>query len=266
MNSTGGVPPDGEFITFYKQANVLGTAWLRGGVATLTTSRLETAGIFAISALYGGDSNFASSLSPTLWQVVNTVSQSPTATALTSTSNPSIYGQSVTFAAFVTPSPGYTFPPTGKVKLYDGATLIGNAFLDASGFARITRRLLNAGYYSLVAVYVGDSNNGGSASAILSQVIKPTATSATVASSLNPSTPGQAVTFTARLTSPTVMPMGPVTFTLGQTTLGTSQLSGGKATFTTSSLPPGSNVVKVAYLGNSNIAQSSAVVTQVVQP
>jgi hypothetical protein len=50
----------------------------------------------------------------------------------------------------------------------------------------------------------------------------------------------------------------------GTTVLGTAQLSIGKAIFKTSTLPAGSNAVKVTYNGNSNIAGSSAVVTQVV--
>jgi hypothetical protein len=42
---------------------------------------------------------------------------------------------------------------------------------------------------------------------------------ATLTSSPNPSTQGQAVTFTATISSPTVMPTGPVTFTSGKTVL-----------------------------------------------
>jgi len=88
---------------------------------------------------------------------------------------------------------------------------------------------------------------------------------ATLISSPNPSTQGQAVTFTATITSPTVMPTGPVTFAAGKTVLGTAQLSGGgKAKFTTSTLAVGSTEVTATYYGNSNIAKSSASVTQTV--
>ena len=79
-----------------------------------------------------------------------------------------------------------------------------------------------------------------------------------------PSTQGQAVTFTAKITSPTVVPTGPVTFKVGNTVLGTAQLSAGKATFTTSTLPVGATIVTVTYPWNSNIASSSASVTQTV--
>jgi hypothetical protein len=46
--------------------------------------------------------------------------------------------------------------------------------------------------------------------------------------------------------------------------LGTAQLSSGKAKFTTSTLPVGSTKVTAIYYGDSNIAKSSASVTQTV--
>ena len=195
------------------------------------------------------------------------VSKSPTSTALTSTLNPSTYGQTVVFRGAVkTTGP---VPPTGTVVFGGsgsfGTFAIGTAQLNG-GVATLTKSNLNAGPYPLTAVYKGDVNNAPSTSSVLSQTVLQAKTAATITSSLNPSTVGQAVTFTAKITSPTVLPTGPVTFTGGTVVLGTVLLSGGKATFTTSSLPPGSNAVKVTYLGNSNIAKSSAAVTQVVQP
>jgi hypothetical protein len=46
---------------------------------------------------------------------------------------------------------------------------------------------------------------------------------------------------------------------------GTAQLSGGKAKFTISTLAVGSTKVAATYYGNSNIAKSSASVTQTVR-
>ena len=71
--------------------------------------------------------------------------------------------------------------------------------------------------------------------------------------------------FAATITSPTVKPTGPVTFTAGKMVLGTAQLSGGKAELTISSLPVGSIKITATYDGSSNIAKSSASVTQTVQ-
>ena len=73
------------------------------------------------------------------------------------------------------------------------------------------------------------------------------------------------MTFTPKITSPTVTATGPVTFTAGKTVLGTAQLSSEKAKFTTSTLAVGSTNVTVTYYGDSNIAKSSASVTQRVQ-
>jgi hypothetical protein len=193
----------------------------------------------------------------------NSGPKSSTFTSLGSSLNPSIYGQNVTWTATVTTS-GSTVP-TGKVNFNWSVFSIGWAILNSNGEARLTRSNLNTDPYPLTAVYVGDANNTGSASAILNQVITQATSAATLTSSPNPSTQGQAVTFTATITSPTCKPAGPVTFAMGKTILGTAQLSKGKATLTTSTLPVGSNKITVTYPWNSNIAASSASVTQVVQ-
>lgn len=265
--SSKGVPPNGETITFYNGTTVLGTAPLSGGAAALITSTLP-AGIFMITASYPGDSNFAASVSPAVRQVVNSTTKSATTTTLASSLNPSIYGQKVTLTAAVT-TVG-PLPPTGTVVFtWQNSTetfTIGTASLNSSGIAILTRSNLNADLYPLTAVYKGDANNLGSTSPVLNQTVTQATSAATISSSLNPSNVGQAVTFTAKITSPTVTPTGPVTFTAGTTVLGTVQLNGGIATYTTSSLPAGSAVVKVTYAGDSNIKGSSAKITQVVQP
>jgi hypothetical protein len=190
------------------------------------------------------------------------IASSPPMT-LASSLNPSFYGQKVTFSATVTPSG--TIMPTGKVKFTWDRFTIGSATLDSNGVAALTKSNLNADSYPLVAVYGGDANNPPNTSLVLNQVVLQTTSSATLTSSPNPSTQGQAVTFTATISSPTVIPTGPVTFTAGKTVLGTSQLGGGKAKLTLSSLAVGSTKVTATYNGNSNIAKSSASVVQAVQ-
>ncbi|MFZ0948447.1 MAG: FG-GAP-like repeat-containing protein [Candidatus Sulfotelmatobacter sp.] len=261
MSSIAGTPPNGETITFHNGSAVLGTGPLSGGIASLMTSSLA-AGIDSITAIYGGDGNFGVSTSPELRQVVNTTNKSATAVTLISSLNPSIYGQTITWSATVTTSG--SIAPTGTVNFTWGYN-IGTATLNGSGVATLTRSNLNADLYPLAAVYSGDVNNERNTSAILSQVIQETTSSATLISSPNPSTRGEAVTFTATITSPTVRPTGPVTFTAGKTVLGTAQLSNGRAKFTTSTLPVGSTTVRATYYGDSNIAESSALVIQKVQ-
>jgi hypothetical protein len=193
----------------------------------------------------------------------NTGVHSSTSTSLTSSLNPSIYGQPVTWTATVT-SVG-SFMPTGNVKFTWSGNTIGSATLNSSGVATLTKSNLNANTFPLTAVYGGDADNLGSTSAVLNQVVMQATSTASLTSSPNPSMQGQAVTFTATISSPTVLPRGPVTFSAGKTVLGTSQLVGGKAKLTISSLSAGSTKVTATYNGDSNIAKSSASVIQTVQ-
>jgi hypothetical protein len=267
VSASSGMPPNGESITFYNGSVTLGTALLMNGIAALTTSALP-AGLYTISASYSGDGSYVASSSTGLKQTVNDTVQSATATTLVSSLNPSIYGQKVTFTSRVTTSG--PVPPTGTVvfkwKYFTTTYTIGSATLNSAGVATLTKSNLNADPYPIIAVYRGDTNNFGSTSAVLNQTVLQGTSEAALTSSVNPSMVGQAVTFTARILSTTVIPTGPVTFRAGTTVLGTAQLSENRATFTTSSLPPGSIAVKATYTGNSNIKGSSASLTQTVQP
>lgn len=190
--------------------------------------------------------------------------KAPTSATLASTLNPSTYGQKITFTATVTNSFGTA--PSGRVSLvWAGKGTIGTGALDRNGVARISTAKLKADHYLLAARYEGDLNNHSSQSPAFRQVIGPAQSTAFLSSSSNPSTAGQAITFTAQITSPTVIPAEPVTFTAGQTVLGTVQLAAGTAQLTTV-LASGSTQITVTYLGDSNITKSSASLIQVVQP
>src|SRR5437016_8728985 len=82
-------------VTFQDAATTLGTGTLSGGTATFTTSGLGT-GAHSITAIYGGDANFAGSTSPILTQTVNKAASS---TSVVSTNNASNRGAAVTFTA-----------------------------------------------------------------------------------------------------------------------------------------------------------------------
>jgi hypothetical protein len=254
-----GTAPNGGLVTFYEGTRTLGSIALAGGLASYKTSSL-TLGTHFIKATYSGDATFRPS-SGTVTQVVNGYA---TSTTLISSLNPSIYGQTVTWTVRTTTSGAIT--PTGEVSLKGGGYAFGPITLNASGVATLTKSMLNVDSYPLAAVYAGNATYAGSTSAILTQVVTQAKSFATLTSSPNPSTQGQAVTFTATISSPTVRATGPVTFAAGTTVLGTAQLSGGKAKFTTSTLAVGSSTVKATYYGDSNIAESSASVKQTVQP
>jgi len=121
--------------------------------------------------------------------------------------------------------------------------------------ATFTTSGLSAGDHSIVATYNGD-NTYGRSSAALVQTVKPP----TLTSSPNPSTFGEVVTFTAKVSSSTAT--GTVTVSDGSTTLGSLTLSNGAATFTTATLSAGTHFIVATY--NCNYGNSSATLTQTV--
>ena len=159
-------------------------------------------------------------------------------TSLVSSRNPSIFGQSVTFTATVSSSLGGT--PTGKVTFQNGGGPMATISL-SGGIARYSTSKLRAGSYRITALYGGDSKDGGSTSAPVNQIVFAKTTT-TFTSSPNPSTSGQAVTFTATVTSNLGAPPPdgePITFMKGTAVLGTGALSGGSASLTTSTVAVG---------------------------
>ena len=85
----------------------------------------------------------------------------------------------------------------------------------------------------------------------------PTSTTTALTSSPNPSTYGEAVTFTAVVT-PAPLDGETVSFMKGKTVLGTGTLGGGSASFTTSALPVGTTTVTAVYGGDGNFDPSTS--------
>jgi len=231
----------------------LGTGALNGaGVATFTTSTL-TIGNNDITAIYAGDANFNGS-SDALNHIVMKI---PTMTAVVSSVNPSVHGQSVTFTATVT---GGT--PTGNVNFYNNGVLIGTSALNAAGIATFTTSTLSVGTHPITAEYEGDATHEESDDPIgVDQVVDKADTETTVVSDLNPSVYGQSVTFTATVTavSPGAgIPTGDVEFYDGVMLIGTSTLNAaGVATFTTSTLAVGNHPITATYLGDGDFKTST---------
>jgi len=258
----GSGTPTGS-ITFLDGSNALGTATLSGGKATFKTSALA-AGPHTITVSYSGDGNFVTSTSGPMTQAVN---QAATTTKVTSSANPSIFGESVTFTATVKAVAPGSGTPTGTVSFLDGSTSLGTGTL-SGGTATLSISTLAAAAHSITVVYEGDANFLTNTSGILTQTVKQAATTSSVSSSVNPSVSGQAVTFTATIApvSPgSGTPTGTVTFDDGSTVLGTITLTNGTASFTTSTLAVGTHSIKIVYAGDTNFKTStSAVLKQVV--
>ena len=221
------------------------------GVASFGLSSLGV-GVHAITAAYGGDSLHFASTSDPLSQVVN----ERTATALASSANPAAVGASITLTATVVVSGGGGVSPLGTVTFNNGATALGTVALSPGGTATLSTATLADGVHAITATYNGDSGSYvlGSTSAVLNQDVQA-ASNVALTSSLNPSSYGTAVTFSAVVTSSsTIPPSGTVKFLDGATQIGASTITGtgGVATFTTSSLASGSHTITAAYQGSPN--------------
>ena len=123
VTGTGGTPTGS--VTFFDGASLLGSVTLNAGAtASLAVSTLA-AGTHTITAVYGGNTNFAASASGAMTETVMAV---PTST-LTSAPNPSLVGQSVTFTATLV---GSSSVPTGTVTFQDSGTSIGTGKLSSA--------------------------------------------------------------------------------------------------------------------------------------
>jgi unsaturated chondroitin disaccharide hydrolase len=235
----------------------------------LTTNTFSDTGLAAGNTYYyvvsatgiggeGPNSTVASVTTPT--------NNAATSTSLTSSANPAAFGAPVTFTATVKPATSGT--PSGTVTFKNGTVSMGTGTL-RNGQAVMTRSNLSVGSHSITAIYGGDANFTGSASAVLTQNItssSSTGTSTSLVSSANPAAFGGTVTFTATVKPVSSgTPSGTVTFKDGTVSMGTGTLRNGQATMTRSNLSAGSHSITAIYGGDANFTGStSPVLTQTI--
>lgn len=251
--------PEGS-MQFSDGGSTIGNPTLSNGVASFTTSKLP-ASTHTISAYYPGDGFFLLPSSATLSQEVK---PDPSTTALTSSINPSAPGAPVTLTATVSAGSGKN-KATGSVRFDDGDTTIGTATLGHNDKAVVVAPFAG-GTHTLRATYLGSSSYDPSVSPAFVQNVGAVAT-LTITSSLNPSTHGASVTFTAAVTGMVgnPAPTGTVSFSDGTTLLHSGSVIGGTATCSTSSLTAGMHSITAHYSGDSVYAGASAVVKQDVK-
>jgi minor extracellular serine protease Vpr len=257
VNSLAGTPTG--TVTFTDGINTLGSTPVNNaGQAALTISSLAAGG-YSVTASYSGDGSFAASSA----FVSQTVYPANSTTALISSLSATVYGQSVTFTSTVTAQ--YGGSATGSIAFYDGGSLLGTVAV-AGNSASISTSALTAGSHSIHSIYSGDANVNVSSSGTVAESVSKASTHTVVVGSPNPAVSGANVTFTA-----TITPVaggnagGTVTFKLGTNVLATSPVAGNAASFSTSSLPLGTSMIKASYSGDSNLQGSSAATSEVVK-
>ncbi|WP_422928206.1 beta strand repeat-containing protein [Singulisphaera sp. PoT] len=267
-SGTGSATPTGT-VQFFSGSTSLGTGTLTNGTATLQSSAIPT-GTNSITAVYQGDSTFASSTSAA---ITISVTQASTLTTLTANPTASSLGQTVTLTAAVTAvSPG-SGTPTGTVTFSNGSTTLGTATL-SNGVATLTTTALPLGTASITASYANTTNFASSSSSAATVTVSTANSNTTLTASQNPSLAGQQIILTATVrsannpTNPTI-PSGTVQFFNGTTLLGTVNLGATSqaSLLVTTFVPAGTASFTAVYSGDTNYVKSTSnALSQVVIP
>jgi len=175
VTSTEGVPTG--TITYMNGSEELGTAFLSDATLNTATATITinflTAGAHTITAVYSGDSNYMGSTSG---EITQEVVQAPSTVSVSSSANPSVYGDYITFTATVSSLNEHV--PTGEVAFKNGDTTLQTLSLSDVGVVtfenieNIENNLLaSSGFHNITAEYLGDTNYLGSTSSVLSQYV-----------------------------------------------------------------------------------------------
>ena len=240
-------------------------------VAPLRVQCTETFGsgaTHAIVATYSGDPDDAGSTA----SLQQTVGQTPTQTSVT-TSTPGItYGQTALIVATVTPAGGAAVSPGGTVTFSDWSAPLATVNVSTAGgvaSASLDTSDLVEGPHQLTATYSGDPTFATSTTTGPVTVdVAEAATTVTVASASAQSVVGQTVVFTASIASSVPGATGTIQFDDNGSLIGSGAVSGGQATFQTSSLALGAHPITAIYEGDDNFVggSSSNTVMQTVVP
>ena len=219
-----------------------------------------------------GPSGPCPGIPPSASHHVNPPPAQPSDTGVASSANPSRSGQDVTFTATITRQGGGAVAGTVQFQA-DGSDLGGPQAVDASGHASVSTSTLAVGNHAITAAFTSSNPNTLNSSGGLAggQTVQAADTQTTVTSSGNPSELGQAVTFTAQVSTVAPgagTPGGTVQFSDNGTSFGSPQgLDGsGRASITTSGLAVGTHTIGATYTpSGGSFNGSSGSVSQTVE-
>ncbi len=232
---------------------------LTNGSATWSPStRQFPVGTYRMTAEYSGDVTYQPSTSLLVEYIVRLADPIQTETTITADPSPSLNGEPVTFTAMVTAMEGDGIP-TGTVAFYSGNQPLGGKVSLANGQAVLIESL-PLGTYQIWAEYEGTAAYAPSRSAELTHEVVRRPTTTTLTAAPNPATLGQTVTFNVVVEAAEgqLTPTGMVKFYNGETELGTQELTDGKASLTTATLPLGQHTITAVYQGDDDYASSTS--------
>ncbi|WP_186831738.1 Ig-like domain repeat protein [Streptomyces sp. ISID311] len=198
--------------------------------------------------------------------------KAPSATAVTSTPDPALVGQPVTFTATVTGVPPTLGTPSGTVAFDfgDGTAVVTAAVTNGTATVSHAYTGPSGTPYAVTASYSGDDDFTASTGTD-TQVVEAAPTTTTLTSTPDPSPVGQSVTFVARVAVDPPgagVPTGTVTFDFGDGTPPlTLPVSSGAASVTHAYPNAAADPypVTATYSGDANFTTSTGTDTQTVQ-
>lgn len=270
-------PSPSGVVSFFEGATFLGAEFLApdltsdNNAVVFSTSSLSL-GDHTIFAVLVGPSGPCPGIPPSASHHVNPPPAQPSDTGVASSANPSRSGQDVTFTATITRQGGGAVAGTVQFQA-DGSDLGGPQAVDASGHASVSTSTLAVGNHAITAAFTSSNPNTLNSSGGLAggQTVQAADTQTTVTSSGNPSELGQAVTFTAQVSTVAPgagTPGGTVQFSDNGTSFGSPQgLDGsGRASITTSGLAVGTHTIGATYTpSGGSFNGSSGSVSQTVE-
>jgi hypothetical protein len=248
--ASGGSTPTGT-VTFTDTFNgatvTLGSAiaLTKTGTASINPATLAP-GTHSILATYSGDTDDAGSTATLSLVVV----QATTTTTVTATPSPATVQGIITFTAVVT---GNGATPTGTVNfLANGSIALGTGTLDATGKTSVTYSALGAGSYQITAVYNGDTNDAGSTSAAITEVVGLYQTTTALSTASTTGANSQTILVATVQNSGSIgpAPTGSVTFTSGTNVIGTAALNADGIATLTPNLSAGNYTIIASYPGD----------------
>jgi probable HAF family extracellular repeat protein len=189
----------------------------------------------------------------------------PTHVTVSSTANPSSFGESVKLIIQVVATAGA--PPVSSVTIKDGSTVLGKQTIGHNGFAGFTTSALTVGPHNITVSYAGSAPDGPSTSPILKQTVMATTTKTVLSSSANPVKHGQKFVLTAIVVPAFGTVAGSVTFKAGTTVLGTAKVDARakEAALATTLTSAGKYPITASFTGSAGFSNSqSATLTEVV--
>ncbi|KRB77016.1 hypothetical protein ASE01_09640 [Nocardioides sp. Root190] len=269
--SPGSGSPTGT-VTFYAGTDVIGSSPLGGtgpgSTATLDVSDLAPGG-YQLSARYAGDADYRSSQSESVSHtVIEGTAVIETSTVLSSSTNPSTYGELITFTAEVETGDGSA--PNGTVQFsVDGSDFGDPVAVNGDGVAEsATLASPDPGDHLVIAAFTPQPGFSGSGD-LLTQTVAAAGVDVELSSSNPDAEVGEDVRFSVDVTSQvlgTGTPTGFVQFSVDGQPVGDAVelVDGSASSAVLDDLAPGDHTVTALYSGDLHFQPELAELAQSV--